>query len=381
MFSAAFTVLNVFLYAYRTENAASAFKLSNPDLKYQFNGDRKVKKPLLQKETRVWRTYRGGKLIDEFLGNPNPRDTNCPEDWISSFVEAKNKNYIKGEGITTVLKDGVEMPITEAVSSSDFGNGRGDSGVLIKLLDAAERFGIQVHPTPEFSKIHFGTNYGKTECWHILGKRDGADASIYIGFKEGISRERWKELFEAQDIDGMLKCLHRFPVDVGDTVLVRAGTPHAIGEGCFLLEIQEPTDYTMRVEKITVGGEELTPHQIHYGVGEEALLDCFVYEGLSEKAAREKYFLKPRSRKTGYDILVSYSDTPCFALAKARGASFVPDSFVTLVATAGGAVQIGGEIYKLCRGDKLFVPFGAGEIKADTASVIVCMPPERKNNI
>lgn len=31
--------------------------------------------------------------------------------------------------------------------------------------------------------------------------------------------------------------------------------------------------------------------QIHYGAGEEALLDCFIYEGLTEEAAREKIFL------------------------------------------------------------------------------------------
>ena len=336
-----------------------------------------MKKPLFQKETRVWRTYKGGKMLDAYLGKDTAADTAYPEDWISSFVEAKNKNYIEGEGITTVIKDGAEMPITEAVTTEDFGEGRADSGVLIKLLDAAERLGIQVHPTPDFSRANFGTDYGKTECWHILGAREGENASIYIGFKQGITREKWEELFRAQDIPGMLASLHRFEVKPGETVLVRAGTPHAIGAGCFLLEIQEPTDYTMRVEKITVAGDALTPHQIHYGVGEEKLFDCFLYDGLTEEEARDRFFLKPR-RVEGSTTLVDYSDTPCFALSTLGDGDFIErDHFLTLVITSAGEISVGDDTYTAQRGDKLFVPAGSGRITMKGATAIACMPPKR----
>ena len=59
-----------------------------------------MKKPIKQLPTRVWRTYRGGKLLDEFLGNENPKDSDYPEDWISSFIEATNPHYLKDEGIS-----------------------------------------------------------------------------------------------------------------------------------------------------------------------------------------------------------------------------------------------------------------------------------------
>ena len=341
-----------------------------------------MKRALLQQENRVRRTYRGGRLLETFLGRSDAKDSFFPEDWISSFVEAKNRSYVKGEGISTVVVDGHTHPITEAVCEEDFGPGRRESGVLIKLLNSAERLGIQVHPTPAFSQIHFGTHYGKTECWHILETDPRADAAVYIGFREGITRAKWADLFARQDVQGMLDCLHRFEVQADDTVLVRAGTPHAIGAGVFLLEIQEPTDYTMRVEKMTLAGEHLTEQQIHYGVGERALLDCFVYEGLSREAARARYFLEPRARAVSeagrYTTLVSYADTPCFALEKIEGGGFtlLPDSFVTLVATESGSVRIGGEAYTLARGDKLFVPYGAGSIEVQSASVLICYPPE-----
>ena len=136
-------------------------------------------KPLFQTENRVWRTYRGGKQLDLFLGKSSAEDSFFPEDWISSFVEAKNKNYIPGEGLSHVFVDGNLMKITDVVTPEDLGPGRTDSGVLIKLLDAAERLGIQVHPTPDFSRKHFGTNYGKTECWHILDAKYNL-ASLYF---------------------------------------------------------------------------------------------------------------------------------------------------------------------------------------------------------
>ena len=62
---------------------------------------------------------------------------------------------------------------------------------------------------------------------------------MYLGFKENITRSYFKTLFEKQDIPAMLDTMHRFEVSEGDVILVTAGTPHAIGAGCFLLEIQE----------------------------------------------------------------------------------------------------------------------------------------------
>ena len=254
------------------------------------------KQPLKQLPTFVWRTYHGGKMLKEFLNLPETCDAQTPEDWISSFTAAKNKEYIENEGITKVLKNGKEVLITEAVNTAGFGEGRTQSGLLIKLLDAAERLGIQVHPTKEYARQYFSSNYGKTECWHILNTRTLEEpAVIYLGFKEFVTKEIWRDLFERQDIEGMLNAMHRFEVKKGDTVLVTGGTPHAIGGGCFLLEIQEPSDYTMRTEKTTVAGEQLTPMQIHYGAGVEAMLDCFDYTPRTRKEIKEMFFLKPRT--------------------------------------------------------------------------------------
>ena len=336
-----------------------------------------TKKALKQLPTFAARTYRGGKVLREFLGEKEADDGFYPEDWISSFTEAKNKVYVKNEGVSRVINENSECLITEAVSATDFGQGRTESGVLIKLLDSAERLGIQVHPTKEYAKEHFGTEYGKTECWYILGKRDES-ACVYLGFKQHVTKEYFSDLFNNQDVSGMLDAMHKITVNIGDVILVKGGTPHAIGAGCFLLEIQEPTDYTMRAEKVTVAGEALTPMQVHYGIGEELMLDCFDYTPRSFDEIKKSFFLKPTTNKNGTKTLVSYNDTPCFALelVEANSVNFKKDHFITVVAKEdGGRLLCEGEKYELKRGERFFIPADT-EFTLDGAVAILCYPPK-----
>ena len=342
-----------------------------------------MKAPIKELVTRVNRTYRGGKMLDAYLGKPTGEDTFQPEDWISSFVAAKNRVYIENEGLTGAIYGGKECLLKDVVEPSDFGEGRTDAGVLIKFLDAAERLGIQVHPTKKYAREVFDSAYGKTECWHILDCRDvgGEPPCIYIGFKEHVTKELWSELFYKQDIQGMLNAMHKIEVKPGDTVLVTGGTPHAIGAGCFMLEIQEPSDYTMRTEKITLAGEELTPMQVHYGVGEEKMLDCFEYLGVGEAEIKESFFLKarPDSEVEGLVHLVTYTDTPCFKLDKVTGGTYrhkTPE-FVTVVITSeGGELEFNGKSEPVSRGDKYFIP-AQTEILLKGAEALVCYPPQK----
>ena len=338
-----------------------------------------MKKPLKQLPTRVWRTYRGGKQLEEFLGYESPVDGDFPESWISSFTEAKNLHYIENEGISRV-EEGL---LTDHTEAGDFGEGRTEPELLTKLLDAGERLGVQVHPTDEFAQMHFGTPFGKTECWHIISKRC-ADACVYLGFKPEVTREKWKALFEAQDIPGMLGCLHKFTPEPGDTILVRGGMPHAIGAGLFLLEIQQPCDYTMRSETTTAYGVQLTPMQIHYGLGVEKMLDCFDYNGLSFEETKASCFLKHGAVQTDtYTLtpLVTYEDTPFFALDSlyAKEYRFTPQSFLSAVITDGeGSIACENGVIPAKKGDIFFIPYGTGEITLRDLSALLCYPPEKK---
>ena len=92
----------------------------------------------------------------------------------------------------------------------------------------------------------------------------------------------------------MLSCLHKVPVKKGDTFIIRGGVPHGIGAGCFLVEIQEPTDYTIRTERVTPSGLPVADAMCHQGLGFEKMFDCFDYQGYSLAELQKKYNRKAR---------------------------------------------------------------------------------------
>jgi len=49
-----------------------------------------LRNPVFFEPNRVWRCYRGGKVLDEFLGAPAGTDANFPEEWLCSATRAEN---------------------------------------------------------------------------------------------------------------------------------------------------------------------------------------------------------------------------------------------------------------------------------------------------
>ena len=321
-------------------------------------------KPIRLDRASAWRTYSGGSLIEKLYGRDGMPDTNFPEDWIMSTVRARNAGREDiVEGLSTVF--GSDTSLAELIEKHPlqmlgerhverFGK---SLGVLVKIIDSAERLTVQVHPTRDQAKTLFGSEYGKTECWHILGGReiDGEPPCIYFGFKEGVTRETWKRVFDTQDIAAMLDCLHKFEVKAGETFLIKGGVPHAIGAGCFLVEVQEPTDYTIRTERITPRGVPVADFMCHQGLGFDKMFDCFDYHGASAEQILEKYRIQPR----GEDIL-GYLDTEMFALKKIDidGSAVIESggSFSGIYVLEGEG-RLGDDL--LSPGSQYFIPYAA----------------------
>ena len=258
--------------------------------------------PIRLKSERAWRTYHGGRLIDAMHGDFSAHDSHFPEDWICSTVRAINpgrEDVVEGlsrladSGMT--LKDCISADPVAALGADHVARWGESPGVLVKLIDAAERLGVQCHPDREKAHEFFNSPFGKTECWHIVGVRppvvkglrsDGAPAvepsCVYMGFKPGVTEAAWRNVFDRQDIPAMLGMLHRIEVKSGDTFFIEGGMPHAIGAGCLLVEIQEPTDYTFRTEKVTPQGFTIPEKACHYGIGFDNMFKCFHYDGCDE---------------------------------------------------------------------------------------------------
>jgi len=95
---------------------------------------------------------------------------------------------------------------------------------------------VQVHPSPLSGRP------SKTEAWYIIGAEDGA--GVYLGWKDGVERDDvLHALSFGEDISRLMNFVE---VEGGDIFFIQGGTPHAIGAGVFLLEVQEPSDVTFR---------------------------------------------------------------------------------------------------------------------------------------
>lgn len=227
-----------------------------------------MKQPLIPlSPNRVWRTYPGGKMLDEWEQKSEPQDTHFPEDWIGSTTRAENigREELVAEGLAVVSSGGTdesqsddgERPLADLLATDPhyyFGREHArrygaDPRFLLKFLDSAIRLHIQVHPTVEFSQTHLDANYGKTEGYYILGARpENPDPVIHIGFSERIDSGQLAHWVMDQEIESILSRMHALPVAAGDCFIVPGGLPHAIGADVYMMEVMEPSDFAVRFE-------------------------------------------------------------------------------------------------------------------------------------
>ena len=211
--------------------------------------------------------YRGGERIAALRGS-DPGQGFRPEEWLAATV-ARNGGGELGLSRTAdgeLLRDLVAADPRGWLGGA--GAWPGDTGVLVKLLDAAQRLPVHVHPTQYFARSHLGCLYGKTEAWYVLAAErpdtDAAEPSVWLGWHEDVDPGELAERVERQDGAWMLERMNRVTVAPGDGILVPAGTAHAIGAGVFVLELQEPTDFSVLLEwSITTSGAD----DAHLGLG------------------------------------------------------------------------------------------------------------------
>lgn len=342
------------------------------------------------KANRVWRAYIGGRHIDGFYGKKSPIDCSMPEEWLASTVEAFNPDEPEkkeNEGLSIcedgrlfrdVLSENPEKILGKKLNEK---NG-GKQSILVKLLDSAERLVIQCHPTVSFAKKYFGSPFGKTECWYMLDCDD--DACIYLGFKPGITKEKWIELFKNQDVDGMLECLNKFNVKKGDFWFVSGGIPHAIGKGCFMIELQEPSDLMVIPERITPSGTVLSDKKLHCGLGFEKMFDCFEYDGLSAEETKNKYYRKVESSDNRFIPIVDKTLTDKFSMKtlKVNGNAEVDlgEKYAVVIVTDGnGNIKTYDYCSDLKKSDNFFVTAGSGNLSfSGNMTLVFCMPESNR---
>ena len=296
--------------------------------------------------------YRGAGRIAAFRSGPALPDR--PEDWIASTT---TRFGLAPSGLSA-LPDG--RLLAEAVAADPawwLGPGRTDTGILVKLLDAGQRLPLHVHPDRHFAHEHLASPYGKTEAWVIVSAEP--DAYVHLGFARDVTADELAGWVNGQRIEDMLAATNRMPIQAGDAVLCPAGLPHAIGAGVLLVEIQEPTDFSVLLEYEPFGLDGG-----HLELGWERALQCV------DRSAWDADRLAAL-RGSGSGLLPAEAD-PFFASARVHGPATLEQAF-SVVVVLGGAGTLAGEHDELAvrRGDTLVIPYAAGplELTGDVEAV------------
>ncbi len=355
---------------------------------------------LLVTPNRVWRTYPGGKTLDNLEGKPTAEDSHFAEEWIVSTTRAVNKgreeiiegySKVKINDNSFLLKDLMEDNPLELVGETHFKKYGANTQFLLKFLDSAIRLHIQAHPTIAFSQKHLNSNSGKTEAYVILGSRDEvSDPYIYLGFQQPLSKEDFKQAVLKQDSEKILSCFEKINIQPGDVFIVPGGLPHAIGEGVFMIEIMEPTDFVVRLEFEKAG--YVLPEEARFmGRDIDFAMDMIEFKPLLVEEIKKQYFCNPvlvHSEKNCKEfILIGNEQTNCFSVRKMNiTGSFTrsSDSFHAGIVTQGeGSIEAGGESICVKKGDKFLIPHKTKEViySASTELEIVFTFPPGAFNI
>ena len=204
--------------------------------------------PLYQ--DRVW----GGRALEAALGRTLPPARPIGESWELVDRPEAQSVLVGGRFHGRTLRSVLETE-TAAIMGPHFPAHR-PFPLLVKWLDCRERLSLQVHPPADLAPALRGEP--KTENWYIAAAAPGA--GLIVGLRKGVSRGQFAQALAQSSLES---CVHRFPVQEGDSILVRSGTLHAIDGGNLILEIQQNSDTTYRVYDWGRVGLDGKPRQMH----------------------------------------------------------------------------------------------------------------------
>ena len=311
----------------------------------------------------VPRFYRGGAAIAALRGIEIAAER-APEEWVGSTTTVFGEQELGLSRLPNgqLLRDAM-APDPVAFLGPDHAARRGaDPQLLVKLLDAGERLPVHVHPDAAFARERLGSPYGKTEAWIVIAT-EGPGATMHVGFREDVSAETLERWVRDQDAAAMLDALNVVEVRKDDVLYVPAGTPHAIGEGVLVVELQEPSDLSILLEwKGFASGEA----EASLGLGWDVALRCVDRSGTDPDRLRGRRLPAEANRFFRAERI------------EASPSAELDRGFVILIFTEGAAELHceDGEPLRVGRGDALLVPWSAGTCRLEgEAAAVACRPP------
>ncbi|MDQ3410568.1 MAG: class I mannose-6-phosphate isomerase [Chloroflexota bacterium] len=204
--------------------------------------------------------------------------------------------------------------------------------LLIKLIDASEDLSIQVHPGNDAAAAEI--RLGKTETYHVLASAAGS--TIALGLLPEISATDFAAACRTGM--GVSERLRWIPARTGESILIPAGTVHALGAGCLVFEAQQPSEITYRLHDWDRLGIDGGPRPLHLDDG------LAVYDPASRPGPIAPLGLRSASGRRHLLTACRYFAVERIALARGEEMSTTATGSPHTLTVLRGAVEAGSDV-------------------------------------
>lgn len=232
--------------------------------------------------------------------------------------------------------------------------------LLIKFIDSTQDLSIQVHPDDALAAERHNS-LGKTEMWYSV--LPTPTAYLYAGFNQEMTPEK----FRAKVADStIVEALTKYYTKPGDLFFLPAGRVHAIGEGNFVLEIQEASDITYRIYDYNRRDAQGNLRQLHV----DESVDAITYNDTTQE-------VKNVTAAPGTQATLEDCDYFTTTLINVEGSYTLPlaerDSFTVLISTKGNlkVTDTEGRTTALAQGQTVLVPATTPEVTIEGEGEVV----------
>lgn len=137
--------------------------------------------------------------------------------------------------------------------------------LLIKIIDADKDLSVQVHPDDNLARKRHNS-FGKTEMWYIVETRK--DAVISCGLKKELNADNLQQVVNKGQLKDYIAAHNSEP---GDCFFIPAGRVHSIGAGNLLVEIQQSSDVTYRIDDFNRRDANGNLRELHIDLAKDAI--------------------------------------------------------------------------------------------------------------
>jgi mannose-6-phosphate isomerase len=298
-------------------------------------------KPIIK--DKIW----GGNVLSKFYNKQQSDLPNIGESWEISGVQGDLSVVANGFLAGNNIEELIEVYMGEITGDAIYEKFGNEFPLLIKLIEARENLSIQVHPGDAMAKKR-NNAYGKTEMWYILESEP--DAKIYTGFRNGVTKENYREAVKNGTVQNLLNIEN---AEKGDLFFTPAGRIHAIGAGITLVEIQQTSDITYRISD----WDRKEKRELHV----DSALDALDF---TETANRKKINIKPKPNVSENLVDCSFFTTNLLRLnEKTNKRYYFNDSFVIYICLDGElTVSCGHSVEKMTKGETILLPATIKEV-------------------